>query len=69
MSQDRRVGIPADLYARLEALVEKSEFKSVEAYILFVLGELADEGKARETLTPEEQRDVEERLRGLGYIE
>jgi Arc/MetJ-type ribon-helix-helix transcriptional regulator len=69
MTEGRTVQIPEELYTQLEAMVEGSEFASVEAYVQFVLQELVAGDKTEGQLSPAEERLVEERLRGLGYIE
>lgn len=64
--------IPAPLLRRVEERARETDFESAQEYILFVLSEvLADEGEeaASASLTPDEEKDLTDRLRGLGYIE
>ena len=60
------VQIPEALYKQIEKLADESDFSSAEAYIVFVLEEVANESD--EVFTPEEEEKVKERLRNLGYL-
>ena len=60
------VQIPEALYKQIEKLAKESDFSSAEAYIVFVLDEVANESD--EVFTPEEEEKVKERLRNLGYL-
>lgn len=64
------VYIPKNLYGEIERRVESSrgEFKSVEEYVEFVLREVVKEEEPEEVYTPEEEREVKQRLRSLGYL-
>jgi hypothetical protein len=63
--------IPAPLLRRIEARAGETGFASPAEYVLFVLGEVMadDEGAAEAPLTADEEQDLTDRLRGLGYIE
>ncbi|OSO97484.1 hypothetical protein B9H04_12960 [Halorubrum ezzemoulense DSM 17463] len=70
----RSIEIPDDVSDRLEERVTKSEFDSVEAYITFVLQEVAkdhpeieDTAAARQSSTDESR--ARENLKSLGYLE
>ncbi len=65
------VYISKELYELVKKKVEESggEFKSVEDFIEFVLREvLKEEGEEEEVYSPEEEEEIRERLRSLGYI-
>jgi hypothetical protein len=64
--------LPAELYARVEARARDAGFASPDEYVRFVLEEVTsdDEGAgATDGLSAEEEGDLVDRLRGLGYIE
>jgi len=70
----RSIEIPDDVSNRLEQRVSKSEFDSVEAYIRFVLREVAkDHPEIEDTTTTRQSNSDESRarenLKSLGYIE
>jgi len=67
--QKKNIAIPAELYAQIEERIKGTEFTSVEEYIVFVLEEiLKEEDESEDILTPEEEEQVKERLKGLGYL-
>jgi len=45
------------------------EFKTVEEYVEFVLTEILKEDEQEQAYTPEEEEEIKERLRRLGYIQ
>ena len=47
----------------------EAEFETVEEYIDFILTELLKREEDEQTYTPEEEEEVKNRLRALGYIE
>ena len=71
MSKDEiPVCIPKKLYEEIRKRVEESkgEFKSVEDYVVFVLREVVKEEEPEQAYTPEEEREIKQRLRSLGYL-
>jgi Arc/MetJ-type ribon-helix-helix transcriptional regulator len=65
--EDRSVRIAPELYAEAEALVAASgAFASVEEYVNFVLAELFEPAEPR-AQHEAERRELERRLRQLGY--
>ena len=75
------VHIPSNLVDRISARLPKTDFKSVDDYVSYVLNEVLDEletsdqtkpesSKAApsEVFTKEDQEDVEQRLKDLGYM-
>jgi len=63
------VNISKELVDEIQRRVDesRSEFKTVEWYIEFVLTELLKEEE--QPYTPEEEEEIKRRLRALGYIE
>ncbi len=72
MSGDKvSVLISKSLYDTIKRNIELSQghFNSVEEYVEFVLNEVADEKEEHEqAISPEEEENVKERLRRLGYL-
>jgi len=70
----KTVQIPASLYSRIEKRIDGStEFKTVSEYITFLVRETlntieSEEGK-KAAFSPEEEKEIEGRLRDLGYID
>jgi DNA polymerase III sliding clamp (beta) subunit (PCNA family) len=67
------VTIPASLARRIEKILAGSDFKTVDAYIEYVLNQLVTEleggrQKSKEAFSEKEQETVEDRLRNLGYM-
>lgn len=66
------ITIPAHIGKRIQDRIAGTEFASVSEYVSFVLGEvLSDEGGGEErvSFTKEDEEQVKERLRALGYID
>jgi len=61
--------IPKDLYDRALRFVEenKNAFNTLDELIVFLLKEAVSE-REMEEFTPEEEKELEKRLRDLGYI-
>ncbi len=67
-ARTRRLEIPEELAAQLDARREGSAFPSLDAYVAFVLARLAEE-PATGAFTEEDERHLKEKLRSLGYID
>jgi len=65
MSELREVKLPAELCTAAEQKF-RARFGSVEELLTFLLREITEDTAAR--LDEAEQRIIEERLKGLGYI-
>jgi hypothetical protein len=66
----RSIEIPEEIAKGLELRIEGSSFRTVDAFIGFVLARLLDEAGASEIpFSEEEERRLRERLRSLGYID
>ncbi len=63
------VKIPEDLYKRAEEVIKKNKlFKSVDEMVKFLLEESISSMTAPEGYSEEEEEEVKERLRSLGYL-
>ncbi len=58
------IKIPKDLYLKLEEKIRDTVFEDVDSYIHFILNEILEES----VYTKEEEEEIKERLRNLGYI-
>jgi Arc/MetJ-type ribon-helix-helix transcriptional regulator len=67
------ITIPAPLGERIQDRIAGTEFASVSDYVSFVLKEvISDEGgdgEEKVSFTKEDEEQVKERLRALGYID
>ena len=61
--------IPRHLYKRLGEIIEKSGFRSVNEFVVYVLRDLASANFVeKEGLTKEEIEVIRKRLENLGYF-
>jgi len=69
--ENRAVFLPAELYSRIEEKAKTAGFGSVDEYIIFVLKEVLKEerGEEESVLSEEEEDEVKQRLRALGYLD
>lgn len=69
--ENRAIFLPAELYSRIEERAKTTGLGSVDEYIIFVLKEvLKEEGEEKESVLSEEEEDeVKQRLRALGYLD
>lgn len=67
------VDIPESLFNRIQKRLEKTDFKTVSEYVTYlvreVLNNIEEEEGKKKAFTPEEEKEIEERLRNLGYID
>jgi Arc/MetJ-type ribon-helix-helix transcriptional regulator len=68
------VRIPASLYARVEKRLPNTDFKTVADYVSYLIRTVLEsiereEEKGKKDFTPDEEREIEDRLRNLGYID
>lgn len=70
MSEDYSLRVPSELYSKLRKAAESSggAFRSPDEYALFILGETLKEVGSVQGPTPEEEYEIKERLKRLGYI-
>ncbi len=64
--------LPAELYDRIEERVKATEFNSISEYVIFVMEEVLkeeEEDEGEKALSKEDEKDVRDRLRSLGYVD
>jgi hypothetical protein len=64
----RNVKIPEEVARRLERKLAQTSFASLDDFVSFVLARLA-ESPSETPFSEEEERQLRERLRSLGYID
>jgi len=64
----RSIDLPEELVRAIEARIRGSAFDSAGAFVAFVLARLLEEPGAS-AFSEEEERQLKERLRSLGYID
>ena len=66
----RCVELSEELIKRIESVLDKAGFKSVEEFIEFVVSEALEAvaGPGEAGMSKEDEEKVKERLRALGYI-
>ena len=74
MAKVINVGIPVNLYKKIKKRVEKTEFKTTQEYITYILEEVIKQVEEEETgddevFSEEDEEKVKDRLRALGYLD
>ena len=71
LSRKVQVHISKEIVDEIQRYVDESEgeFKTVEEYIEFVLTEILREDEQEQVYTPDEEEEIKERPRRLGYIQ
>jgi Arc/MetJ-type ribon-helix-helix transcriptional regulator len=64
----RTVVLPEETVRAIEARIRGSAFDSADAFVAFVLARLLEEPSTA-TFSEEDERQLKERLRSLGYID
>lgn len=68
--ESKAVYLSANLYGRIEERLSNAGFGSVDEYVSFVLEEvLKDDEEDTVAFTKEEEEEVKNRLRALGYLD
>lgn len=68
--ESKAVYLSANLYGRIEERLSNAGFGSVDEYVIFVLEEvLKDDEEDTVAFTKEEEEEVKNRLRALGYLD
>jgi Arc/MetJ-type ribon-helix-helix transcriptional regulator len=68
------IHLPKELAERIRRRLKDSDFKNMDDYVAYVLGQILDEiegtksPKTEEVFSEKEQGDVEDHLRSLGYM-
>lgn len=68
-SQFTSISIPTTLYKKIEERLEGTEFTSVEAYVTFVLNEVVSDEEEEQSFSQEDEAEIKQRLRDLGYLD
>ncbi len=64
----RSIRIPEDIARQLERKLNNTSFASLDDFVAFVLARLA-ESPSETPFSEEEERQLRERLKSLGYID
>jgi Arc/MetJ-type ribon-helix-helix transcriptional regulator len=67
-SSSRSVKIPEEVARRIEQKLARTSFASLDDFVSFVLARLA-ESPSETPFSEDEERQLRERLRSLGYID
>jgi hypothetical protein len=65
----RTLQLPEEVVRALEVRMKGSSFDSVDALVAFILGRLVDHGPGDVVFSEEDERQLKDRLRSLGYID
>ncbi len=68
-SPGRTVHLPEEVVRALEARMKGSSFHSVDELIAYILGRLVDHPAGDAVFSEEDERELKDRLRSLGYID
>ncbi len=63
-----QISLPKSIIDKIEGHIKDTEFKSVPEYVLFVLQEVLGNTENTDVLTEEEEKQVKETLKKLGYL-
>jgi len=67
--EKKSINISSQLYNEIKKrYVDSGEFESVEEFVELVLREFLQEEDYEEAYSPEEEEQIKERLRSLGYL-
>jgi len=65
----RNISLPEELYTAIEKRIQGTEINSVEEYVIFALEEtLSYEENHEESFTKEEEEEIKNKLKALGYL-
>jgi len=68
MGGSRSISIPAELYEKAEKwIIKNGGFSSVEELVKFLIEEFISE-ESEVAYSPEEEEEIKDRLRRLGYL-
>jgi Arc/MetJ-type ribon-helix-helix transcriptional regulator len=67
LSKKVAVYLPEHLYEGIKHRLQKGRFKTVEEYVEFVLAEIIRDETPGHVYTHQEEEEIKERLRRLGY--
>ncbi len=67
-TEEVTIELPKSLVAKISSRVPSSGFKSVSEYVSFVLDQALVKFEEKSSITSEDQKKIEQRLRDLGYL-
>ena len=62
------IGIPSRIIDKIKEKIKNSEFETIEEYVIFVLRNSLIDDSAKSTLNSDEEKQVKETLKKLGYL-
>ena len=62
------IELPKSLVEKISRRIPSSGFKSISEYVSFVLEQAIAKFEEKSTITSEDQKKIEQRLRDLGYL-
>ncbi len=66
---DITIRLPRAIIEKIEGRIKGTGFASPAAYVAYVLGEvLAGDSDGEQGFSPEEEEQIKEKLRALGYL-
>jgi Arc/MetJ-type ribon-helix-helix transcriptional regulator len=65
----RTIRIPEEVARDIEERIRGSGFESVDSFVSFVLARLLEHPVGETPFSEEEERQIKDRLRSLGYID
>ena len=71
MGEYTTISIPKDLADRIKKRLETSSFRSLSEYTIYILRQIEIAAEMREKskgFTKEDEKEIERRLKALGYI-
>lgn len=67
-SEYAQIPIPSIVVEKIKERIRGTEFNSVSEYIVFILKEVLEDKDEKPMLTEEEEEQVKETLKKLGYL-
>lgn len=69
MNKEKKISVPENLFANLQAYLEQSMFASVDDLAAYILQDFLDKQTGGQDQSSEDgNKIIEERLRNLGYL-
>ncbi|MFH1888565.1 MAG: CopG family transcriptional regulator [Candidatus Omnitrophota bacterium] len=63
-----QIPIPGIIVEKIKKRIKDTEFSTVSEYVMFILKEVLGEEDKKDMLTEEEEKEVKETLKKLGYL-
>jgi len=69
MTEDTEsISLPSWIMRELRTRLPQTEFKTISDYVTFVLTQVLKEDEEKHPLTTEDEEQIKDRLKALGYI-